>query len=261
MSRDFFSLAGFGEAASKLPIERRIHLVRIETFFGHAPGNALGIAVIALIFALLLDRTAIGRPLILAWISVTWLACLAMIAYESWVHRVGLSLENAERHLARRRLLGMLAAVVVAAGTLLVPSDADYLYHALAVFLAFGMMSVTALAYAVLQRFYTDITLIAGLPVLLRYAWLWYERGDSFFGMLTVLVVCMSIIVLYRGAANTRWTTQAIEGYLQLHDEIVERRRVEAALAAAEAHSSRLAAMLRLMCDNVPDIIWAKDPE
>ena len=80
MSRDFFSLAGFGEAASKLPIERRIHLVRIETFFGHAPGNALGIAVIALIFALLLDRTAIGRPLILAWISVTWLACLAMIA-------------------------------------------------------------------------------------------------------------------------------------------------------------------------------------
>ena len=261
MSRDFFSLAGFGEAASKLPIERRIHLVRIETFFGHAPGNALGIAVIALIFALLLDRTAIGRPLILAWISVTWLACLAMIAYESWVHRVGLSLENAERHLARRRLLGMLAAVVVAAGTLLVPSDADYLYHALAVFLAFGMMSVTALAYAVLQRFYTDITLIAGLPVLLRYAWLWYERGDSFFGMLTVLVVCMSIIVLYRGAANTRWTTQAIEGYLQLHDEIVERRRVEAALAAAEAHSSRLAAMLRLMCGNVPDMIWAKDPE
>jgi PAS domain-containing protein len=162
---------------------------------------------------------------------------------------------------ARRRLLGMLAAVVVAAGTLLVPSDADYLYHALVVFLAFGMMSVTALAYAVLQRFYTDITLIAGLPVLLRYAWLWYERGDSFFGMLTVLVVCMSIIVLYRGAANTRWTTQAIEGYLQLHDEIVERRRVEAALAAAEAHSSRLAAMLRLMCDNVPDMIWAKDPE
>ncbi len=77
----------------------------------------------------------------------------------------------------------------------------------------------------------------------------------------TVLMVCMSIIVLYRGAANTRWTTQAIEGYLQLHDEIVERRRVEAALAAAEAHSSRLAAMLRLMCDNVPDMIWAKDPE
>ncbi len=46
-----------------------------------------------------------------------------------------------------------------------------------------------------------------------------------------------------------------------MNDEIVERRRVEAALAASEASASRLAAMLRLMCDNVPDMIWAKDLE
>ncbi len=261
MSRDFFSLAGFGEAASKLPIAQRIRLIRIETFFGHAPGNALGIAVAALLFALVLDDAGLDRTIVLPWISVTWLACLSMIAYELWVRRVGLTIENAERHLTRRRWAGLFAAVSVSVGTLLVPTEAGHLYHALAVFVAFGMMAVTALAYAVLRHFYTEITLIAGLPVLARYAYLWHAHGDRFFGLLTVVIVVMAVVILYRGAANTRWTTQAIEGYLQLHDEILERRRVEAALAAAEANSSQLATLLRLMCDNVPDMIWAKDLE
>jgi PAS domain S-box-containing protein len=261
VKRDFFSLAGFGEAASQLPIEQRIHLIRIETFFGHAPGNAIGIALVSLIFTMVLERSGAGQNTVFAWIGVTLLACLAMIGYEAWVRHVGLSINNAERHLARRRLLGLFAAISVATGTVLVPVDSGHLYHALAVFLAFGMMAVTALAYAVLQRFYTEIALIAGGPVFIRYILLWQERGDSFFGLLTAVIVFMTAIILYRGAANTRWTTQAIEGYLQLHDEIVERRRVESALAAAEENATRLATMLRLMCDNVPDMIWAKDME
>ena len=159
MSRDFFSLAGFGEAASKLPIERRIHLVRIETFSVMARQCA-GIAVIALILAPRShcdrarsspdQRQPVGLP--------------GNDRLRKLGASVGLSLENAERHLSAAPAC-MLAAVVVAAGTLLVPSDADYLYHALVVFWPFHMMSVTALAYAVLQRFYTDITLIAGCQV------------------------------------------------------------------------------------------------
>ena len=218
MKRDFFSLAGFGEAASKLPIVRRIHLIRIETFFGHAPGNAIGIALVSLLFTVALEKSGVGQSAILAWIGVTLLACLGMIAYEAWVRRVGLSIDNAERHLRRRRLLGLFAAISVATGMVLVPTDAGHLYHALAVFLAYGMMAVTALAYAVLQRFYTEVALIAAGPVLVRYTWLWHERGDSFFAFLAAVIVLMTGITLYRGSANTRWTTQAIEGYLQLND-------------------------------------------
>ena len=259
MSRDFFSLAGFGEAASKLPVAQRIRLTRIETFFGHAPGNALGIAASALLFAAVLERAGLDRFILLTWIGFTLLACCTMIAYERWVKHVGLTVDNAETHLARRLLAGLFAAISMSVGSVLVPADAGQVYHALAVFLAFGMMAVTALAYAVLQRFYMEVALIAGLPVLSRYTYLWHERDDSFFGLLAIVVIVMTAVVLFRGAANTRWTTQAIEGYLRLHDEIVERRRVEAALAASEASASRLAAMLRLMCDNVPDMIWAKD--
>lgn len=41
--------------------------------------------------------------------------------------------------------------------------------------------------------------------------------------------------------------------------DITQQKSIEAALRDSEAHAHRLAAMLRLMCDNVPDMIWAKD--
>ena len=261
VKRDFLSLAGLGAAASTLTIEQRVYLGRIETFFGHAPGNALGIAASTLMFAVVLDWAGLDRTILLAWVGVTLTACITMIGYESWVRQQGLTVDNAERHFARRHLAGLFAAVSVSIGNVLVPAEAGHVFHAMAVFVAFGMMAVTALAYAVMQRFYSEVALIAGLPLLIRYAYLWHERGDNFFGLLFVIIVVMTSIVLFRGAANTRWTTQAIESYLLLNDEIVERRRVEAALAASEASASRLATMLRLMCDNVPDMIWAKDLE
>ncbi len=40
---------------------------------------------------------------------------------------------------------------------------------------------------------------------------------------------------------------------------ISARKQAEAAMQESEAQSRKLAALLRLMCDNVPDMIWAKD--
>jgi len=42
---------------------------------------------------------------------------------------------------------------------------------------------------------------------------------------------------------------------------MAERRLIAEALKISEDQSQRLASMLRLMCDNVPDMIWAKDLE
>ena len=41
--------------------------------------------------------------------------------------------------------------------------------------------------------------------------------------------------------------------------DITERRQVHQALAESEDKSRQIASLLRLMCDNVPDMIWAKD--
>ena len=50
-------------------------------------------------------------------------------------------------------------------------------------------------------------------------------------------------------------------GVLGIYEDITELKQAEAALRANEAYSSNLATLLRLMCDNVADMIWAKDLE
>ena len=42
---------------------------------------------------------------------------------------------------------------------------------------------------------------------------------------------------------------------------ITARKRIEESIRSSETRSRNLASMLRLMCDNVPDMIWAKDLE
>jgi PAS domain S-box-containing protein len=41
--------------------------------------------------------------------------------------------------------------------------------------------------------------------------------------------------------------------------DITERKNIESWLSLSEANATNLASMLRMMCDNVPDMIWAKD--
>jgi len=50
-------------------------------------------------------------------------------------------------------------------------------------------------------------------------------------------------------------------GVLGLYEDITERKKIREVLQASEKRSSELASLLRLMCDNVPDMIWAKDLE
>ncbi len=51
----------------------------------------------------------------------------------------------------------------------------------------------------------------------------------------------------------------AVFGLLGVYEDITASRQTELALQASEARSRSLAQLLRLMCDNVPDMIWAKD--
>jgi diguanylate cyclase (GGDEF)-like protein/PAS domain S-box-containing protein len=48
-------------------------------------------------------------------------------------------------------------------------------------------------------------------------------------------------------------------GVLGIYEDITPRKHAEFALNASEGRSRDLANMLRMLCDNVPDLIWAKD--
>ncbi len=51
------------------------------------------------------------------------------------------------------------------------------------------------------------------------------------------------------------------ERFVLMHENITERRQAEDALKEKEATYRSLSNLLRLLCDNVPDMIWAKDIE
>ena len=258
MAVDFQSLAGFGEAARYLPFGQRVRLVRAETFFGQAKGNLVGVAVGSLIFSLILEHAGVPADIRSGWVGLVVLLSSLIVAYEWRVRRRGLTPENAEQCLRLRVSFGILAAVTCGAGALLVPAGAGSFAHAMGLFLAMSLITVSTLAFAVVPRFFLSVGIGITLPLFLRYLYLYAAGGEPFFLWLTAAGLTVTALILSKGLRNSRWATQAIEVNMRLTDEMRERARVEAAMAESEASARELSNLLRMMCDNVPDMIWAK---
>jgi diguanylate cyclase (GGDEF)-like protein/PAS domain S-box-containing protein len=67
------------------------------------------------------------------------------------------------------------------------------------------------------------------------------------------------LIWLRTSKVPLRNAADEIVGVLGIYEDITPRKHAEFALNASEVRSRNLANMLRMLCDNVPDLIWAKD--
>jgi signal transduction histidine kinase/ActR/RegA family two-component response regulator len=258
MSLDFRSLQGFGDSLRDLPFDQRVRLVRAETFFGQAAGNLVGVGVGALIFSLILDSAGVATDIRLGWLSIVVLLSSLIVAYEWRIRRSGLTPDNAEQCLRTRVGVGVIAAVSCGAGALLVPAEAGGFAHSMGLFLALSLTTVATLAFAVVPWFFLSVGIGITLPLFLRYLYLYNDRGEPFFIWLAAAGLTVTVLILTKGVRNSRWATQAIEVNMRLTDEMRERRAIEAALRESEASARELSNLLRMMCDNVPDMIWAK---
>ena len=261
MARDFSALMGMSAQARSLSFEERVRLIRIETFFGHAAGNMLGIGVATLVFAFVLHDAGQAPAIWGAWALLVLSLAVSLAIFEQWVARKGLTRETAESYFKKRLAFGIIVGSSCMAGALLVPASAGVYTHSIAVLLCVATMTVATLASAVVPAHYLGLGLLGMLPSGARYLGVGIETGSAQFVVLGVICFALTFFVLRKALTNSRWTTQAIEANMRLSDEMHERQRVEAALRESEASASALAGMLRMMCDNVPDMIWAKDLE
>ena len=258
MPHDLSLRPTFGETDRKLSFEERLRLICIGTFFDHAAGNMLSIAASSSLFVVVLVYSGLARDWAVAWMAFVLLVTLAMSRYEAYIKRVGLTPDNAEHYLHRRYAFGLAVGCSCALAAFLVPVTAGFFEHGMAFTLIVAIVTVATLSYAAMPSYFLALGLSVTIPLSLRYLYLAVETGQGMFLWLAVTVVLLVGTILRKGTINANWAMQAIEANMRLQDEMAERRLAEAALRQSEASATGLANLLRLMCDNVPDMIWAK---
>ncbi|WP_434514960.1 response regulator [Dechloromonas sp. ARDL1] len=258
MSHDLLLRPAFGEADRKLSFEERLRLICIGTFFDHAAGNMLSIAASSGLFVVVLVHAGLARDWAVGWMIFVLLVTLAMSRYEAHIKRVGLTSDNAERYLHRRYAFGLLVGGSCALATFLVPATAGFFEHGMAFTLIVAIVTIATLSYAAMPSYFLTLGLSITIPLGLRYLYLAVQTGEVMFLWLAVALFLLVGAILRKGTINANWAMQAIAANMRLEDEMAERRLADAALRESEASATGLANLLRLMCDNVPDMIWAK---
>ena len=246
-------------SALRVSVSDQIRLIRVETFLGQAAGNFAGIVAAAVLYAWILQIGGTASALSLGWLLLVVALAGGLALYERRVCRYGLSVDTAGPVLRVRRIAGMLLGLAYGSAVFLLPADAEHFLHLSTFILTSSLVAGAMLGYAVFPSHYLTLGLVTLGPVAAHFLQRWWVTGDSFFAVMLAMTVLWLYVMLRKAFGNSRWVNRAIEANVRLTDEINERKRVEAALRQSEESARNLANLLRLMCDNVPDMIWAKD--
>lgn len=244
-----------------IALSERVRLIRIQTFFRNAAGNPASLLLTGVVSALLLRNAGVPENSLRVWFSLVALICLTTFLFEWHVKRVGLRRSNASRLFRIRFVLGGAVCVLFGATTLFLPGLAAGTPQTYVFMITTSIVAVGYMAYATEFAYCLMVNALTLLPFTLFCIFSYFSGGDEFFALVALAAIIWQSVVATKALRISRSIVGEIEARERLHDEMAERRLVEDALVAAEEQSQRLAAMLRLMCDNVPDMIWAKDQE
>ena len=247
------------ENETEKTMQDRVRLICIRTFFSNGRGNPLAMIAGGAILALFLYYSGSSTPALLCWLLLVIVcACLAFL-FDQHVFRKGVSHENAELFLKIRIGLGAIVALLFGLSTLLITesfADRSGLFGLLVVTTLVTLLYMTS---ATVFRYCVLVNMLAVLPYLAFLTLRFLERNDHFALIEGVTCLVWNLVVVRKGWAASRYAVGLIRTGERLNDEMEERLVAVNALRASEEHAQQLATMLRLLCDNVPDMIWAKD--
>ena len=244
-----------------LALNDRVRLIRIQRFFHNAAGNPLGLGVGGVLLALVLRSAGVPDGALQVWLALLLLASVVLSAFQRYVARVGVSHANAERFFRIRAGLGTLNCALYGLAVFLLPQQTAETAYVFAFVIASAVVTVGYTAYATVFSYGVLINVVTLLPFIVLYFYRYFGTGDSFFLLMGFTSLAWQLAVAGKSLLVSRAAVSAIVGSERLSDEMAERRQAELALKDSEEKSQRLASMLRLICDNVPDMIWAKDLE
>ena len=242
-----------------IPLQDRLRLIRIQTFFRSAAGNPLSLVVGGGLSALALASVGVpAQPLGVWFVLILTLNGLAF-AFERYVGRRGLTPENSLVLFRVRVALGLVNALVFGGVTGLLLHVAQPTAYLLVFVVVSSIVTLGYMSYATVFRYGLAVNALTLVPFTLFCFVQYFRLGDTFLLLMGVIAVVWQLVIVAKALHVSRSAVGEVQAVERLRDEMAERQAIEEALRISQEESRQLATMLRMMCDNVPDMIWAKD--
>jgi diguanylate cyclase (GGDEF)-like protein/PAS domain S-box-containing protein len=261
MKGDFLRFPGMSDEHKPISRQDRVRLVRIQAFFENARGNPFSFMLGGVLLFAALHGTGSSEELLWAWLLLLLLTSGMTFLCERHVKHVGLTLANADRFYRIRILTGSLACALCGAVVGFLPLQAAEPVHAFVFIILSSVAGISYMTYATAFSYGLAVNALVLIPLTVFFIQRYVVVGDRLFLLLGLTSVLWQFLMIAKALRIARAAIETIVSAEQLHAEMAERVLVQGALKASQEESQQLASMLRLMCDNVPDMIWAKDLE
>ena len=246
---------------TSIPLHDRIRLIRIQAFFRSATGNPFSLVLGGGLSALALTSVGVPSYPLRVWFALILLLSGLIFAFERFVKRRGLTQENAGSLFRRRVALGLVNAALFGGVIGLVPEGTAQTAYLLVFVVVSAVAALGYMSYATEFRYGLAVSVLTIAPYALFCFYRYFAQGDVFLLLTGIIALVWQAVVVSKALHVSRSAVGEIEAGERLRDEMAGREQVERELRDSQDESRQLATMLRMMCDNVPDMIWAKDLE
>ena len=244
-----------------IPLTQRVNLIRIQTFFEKSVGNPYGMMAAGVMSFFILRNLGVSAFSLGVWLGLVFVSSTLLLLFEHRVRRNGLTLTNVDHRFRVRLILGYFSCGIFGSTAFFLPEQASDAAYALVFIINAAVAAAGYMAYSTAFSYGLMVNLLTLVPFTLVCFFRYASIGSQFHLLMGLSACLWQIVMTWKASQIARSATSEIESRERLRDEMTERAQVEMALRASEQQSQRLAATLRLMCDNVPDMIWAKDLE
>jgi diguanylate cyclase (GGDEF)-like protein/PAS domain S-box-containing protein len=179
--------------------------------------------------------------------------------FERYVRQRPLTLANAVSLFRKRVVLGLVNAALFGSVIALLPDVRQQTAYILVFVVASSVVALGYMAYATEFRYGLSVNALTLAPFTVFSFYQYLVLRDSFLLLVGTIALVWQAVVVTKALQVSRSAVGEIEASERLRDEVAQRNEIEDELRASQAESRQLATMLRMMCDNVPDMIWAKD--
>ncbi len=239
----------------------RIRLIRLQTFFDNASGSPFALSAGGVFTVLCLRHVGVDTSLLLVWFGLVVVGSGLIFLFDRYVGRIGLTVANGDFLFRVRVVLGGAVCSLYGATLAFLPDQSADIAYVFILLIASTVVAFAYMAYATAFSYGLVVNALTLMPFTGYCINRYLNTADFFFLLIGGTALLWQLIIIRKAWQISQSAAGEIATRERLHDETAERKLAVEALKASEDQSKRLASMLRLMCDNVPDMIWAKDLE